>query len=167
MAGLAYIIDTGLDWFLPGNILGVGLWVSIFGLHALTGAILRQREQSGVLNVVGYFLNFTGLAMLIGVVFTNNFIVPRLDTAVVEALFTGPTLAAFIAIGVVFLVGVWVFSAALWRGGIFSRVAIGLYALGAVPVALPPVFPQAAVTTGGLLISAALIWFGVQLRQGK
>lgn len=166
LAGLAYISDTVLDWLWPGNVWGVGLLVSLLGLHGLTGLFLRQQEEGGVLNLVGYFLNFTGLAALIGVVFANNFIVPRLDTAVAEAVFTGSTLFAFIAVGILFLVGVWTFSVALWRVGLFSRAAIGVYALGAVPVALPPVFPDTAVTVGGLLVGIGIIWLGGQLWRG-
>ncbi len=167
LAGLAYVADTALDWLWPGNVLGIGLWVSILGLHGLTGLFLRQRQPGGALNVMGYFLNFTGLAALIGVAFANNFIVPRLDTAVTQVVFTGSTLAAFIIVGVVFLIGVFVFGAALWRTGIFSRVAVGLYMLGSIPVALPPVFPESVVTVGGLLVSLSIIWFGGQLWQGR
>ena len=165
IAGVAYLTDTILDFTHPGNLLGVGLWVSLFGLHGLTGLFLRQREPGGILNIIGYILNFTGLSALIGVVFVNNFIVPKLDAGINQALFSGPTLAAFITVGVVYLSGVLVFGTAIWRNGIFSRPATALYMLGSIPVALPPVFSAHIVTIGGVLISVSLIWFGCQLWQ--
>ena len=66
LAGIAYFLDTAVDYLLPNNVLGIGIFVSLFGLHGLTGAFLYQREVGGRLNVIGYAVNFTGLAALIG-----------------------------------------------------------------------------------------------------
>lgn len=166
LAGIAYLSDTALDYLQPQNTLGVGIFVSLFGLYGLAGLFSFQREQGGYLNLVGYVLNSTGLAALIGVVFTNNFILPNLETAVIQELFAGPLLPIFITIGVIYLIGVLLFSAALWRANLFSKYAIGLYALGSIPAALPNVFPAIIVTIGGILVSIGIAWLGTQLWRG-
>lgn len=165
LAGLAFIADTLLDILLPGNTLGIGIFVSLFGLHGLTGLFLFQREKGGWLNVIGYFLNFTGLAALIGIAFANNFIFSRLDTAVIQELFRGSLLPVFISVGVIYLIGVWVFSGALWRGHHFARWAIAIYALGSIPVAMPNVFPAIMTNIGGFMVGLSIAWLGWQLWQ--
>lgn len=167
LAGLAFISDTLLDVALPANTLGVGIFVSLFGLHGLTGLFLYQREKGGWLNVTGYFLNFTGLAALIGIAFANNFIFSRLDTAVIQELFSGPLLGLFIAVGVIYLVGALLFSTALWRVNYFSRVIIFLYAVSSVPVAMPNVFPTVLTHIGGILLGLSIAWLGWQLWQAQ
>ena len=166
LAGIAYFLDTAFDYLLPNNVLGIGIFVSLFGLHGLTGAFLYQREVGGRLNVIGYAVNFTGLAALIGLVFTNNFILPNLETAVIQELFSGPLLPIFITVGATYLLGALLFSVALWRGNIFSKIAITLYAVGSIPVALQNVFPAIIVTIGGMMVGLGIAWFGSQLWRG-
>lgn len=167
LAGIAYILDTIFDFAFPDNMLGIGIFVSLFGLYGLAGLFVRQRAEGGWLNLIGYVLNSMGLAALIGVVFTNNFVVSALEKDVVEDLFSGSLLIAFISVGVIYLLGVLVFGMALWRGGVFSKSAIVLYIMGSIPVALPPVFPEAVVSLGGIMVALGIMWLGVQLWQDK
>ena len=165
LAGISFITDTLLDLFFPGNGLGIGIFVSLLGLHGLTGLFLFQREKGGMLNLVGYFLNFTGLAALIGIAFANNFILSQLQTAVIQELFSGSLLIIFISIGITYLMGALLFSTALWRSHQFSRTAIAGYALGSIPVAMPNVFPIIVTSIGGILVGLSIGWLGWQLIQ--
>ena len=163
ISGTLYIADTIADFAVPGNTFGIGIFVSLTGLYGVAGLYFRQRHLAGPFDLLAYVLFSTGLAALIGIAFANNFILPKLEPAVLGTVMGGSTLAAFITVGVLFLCGALSFALSVWRHGLSARMPCLLVALGAVPISMPPLFPSYAVEAGGLLISIAMLTWGREL----
>lgn len=163
LSGCLYIADTIADFLVPGNTYGIGIFVSLTGLYGVAGLFFRQRDKATPWDLSAYVLFSTGLAALIGIAFANNFILPKLETPVLGSIMGGATLAAFITVGVVYLVGALGFALSIWRLGVSARMPCLLVALGSIPVSMPPLFPAYAVETGGLLISIAMLLWGREL----
>jgi hypothetical protein len=139
----------------------------IFGLAAISGLYFRQRGRGGGLGLVGYGINFVGMAGLVGAEFILNLIFPALPAAQVTALLAGPTGAVLKASSVLFLIGAILFGAALWRVAVLPRPAVLLYALGSVPIGLRGVLPAITLPLGLAAVSAALVWLSVELLKEK
>jgi hypothetical protein len=175
LAGLAGILSALVLVFaaarrggvIPANMLthGVSPLASILGLLALTGLYLVQRREAGTLGLVGYALNFVGLAGVVGIEFTINNVFPYLDRATVDALLAGTTGTMFVLTSMVFLLGVVGFGLATWRAGLLPRPAALLYVVGLVPVALRGVVPDATVPAGQVLAAAGIAWLSAVLWQ--
>lgn len=170
LSGSAFIIDQVLiDMLWADSLIAntIGFLSSVLGLYALTGLYLYQREASGSPGMIGYALNFSGLTLLVGVVFANNYILSQLSEEAVEGLFAGPTRLVFVVIAVFYLIGVAVFGVAIIRAGRLPRLAAWLYMLGWMPVALAPFFPDLLVTIGAVLAGGSIAWFGYALWSDK
>lgn len=163
LAGLAYITDTVIDFLLPENMYGVGMLVSLLGLYGMTALFLFQNEKGGVVGLLAYIFNFTGLSGLVAIAFFNNLVKNKLEPDVIKLILSGEALAFFIAVGVVFLIGALLMGVTIWRVGKLPKVGALFYVAGAVPVAIPPLFPKLAVEAGGIGISLALIIWGSSL----
>jgi len=166
--GLVILVQRLLiDSIMPGSPLAIGPLGPVLGLLVLTGAYLRQREESGVLGGVAYIVGFLSMGFIAGIDFTRRYVLAQLDPEVVQALFMGPLRYFFLACGVGFLVGVLLFGASTLRAGVFSRAAILLYVVGFVPYALSPFFPAPVVTIGQALGAIGIIWLGWELWSGE
>ena len=166
--GLVILIQRlVIDSPVTGSPLAIGPLGPVLGLLVLTGAYLRQREESGVLGGVAYIVGFISMGFVAGIDFTRRYILVQLDPAVVQALFSGPLRIFFLAIGVSFLVGVLLFGLSSLRAGVFSRVAIVLYVVGFVPYSLSPFFPQLIVTLGQAIGALGIIWLGWELWRAE
>lgn len=162
--GLVILIQRlVIDSFVTGSPLAIGPLGPVLGLLVLTGAYLRQREESGVLGGVAFIVGFISMGFVAGLDFTRRYILVQLDPAVVQALFSGSLRLFFLAIGVSFLVGVLLFGVSSLRAGVFSRVAILLYVIGFVPYSLSPFFPPLVVTLGQAIGALGIIGLGWQL----
>ncbi len=139
----------------------------IFGLVAISGLYFRQQGRTGRLGLIGYGLNFVGMAGLVGAEFILNLIFPTLPAAQVGTLLAGPTGAVFKATSVLFLVGAILFGAAMWRIAVLPRPAVLLYALGCVPIGLRGVLPAFTLPIGLAGVAAALVWLSVELLKEK
>jgi hypothetical protein len=142
---------------------GIAPLSSVLGLFALTGLYLWQRDQTGLLGLVGYALNLAGLAGTVGVEYVTNYVFPHLDDALVESLVDGPTGTTLLLTAVVFLLGVLAFGVATWRARLLPAPAILLYVVGLVPVALRGVLPEPAVAVGLILAAAGTAWLSAAL----
>jgi hypothetical protein len=155
-----------IDTIVPGSPVAIGPFGPVLGLLVLTGAYLRQREESGVLGGVAYLVSFVSMGFVAGVDFTRRYILVQLPPEVVSELFMGPTRLLFLACGVGFLAGVLLFGISTLRAGVFPRAAILLYVVGFVPYALSPFFPPLVVTAGQSLGALGIIWLGWTLWTG-
>src|SRR3989304_5305192 len=86
VAGLLSSLAIITDNLLPeGNAYNwVGVLSPVFGLLALTGLYLWQREASGKLGVLGYTVNLLGMGLFVGLAFANAFMLPYLSGTVLK-----------------------------------------------------------------------------------
>lgn len=103
-----------------------------------------------------------GIAGLAPVTFIVNRILPEMPQETVMALLASVRIE-FIVIGTVFLLSALLLFALAWRSDTLTRVGAGLYALGAIPVALPPLMPPILVAAGGLMVASAMLLWGFRL----
>ena len=110
--------------FLPENLAGpLNLLVVTFALWVLAALYLRQRQASGMLGFIGYSINTFGLALVVGVVFAQVFVLSALDAALVEELFAGTTGMAALLSLVIYALGVVLFGIAIIRANVFPKWA--------------------------------------------
>jgi len=151
-----------VELLLPLNPLSnaVGSFGLFLGLFTLTGLYLYQAEVSGRLGLIGYLVNWFGLAFVSGVDYAKLYILPYLSQQALQALLAGPTKLVFLSCAIFFLVGVLLFSTVLLRARVFPRLAILLYMLGFTLYSLSfilPVFVVRIAEVGGAL---GIIWMG-------
>lgn len=163
LSGLLIIIKKLLvELLLPLNPItnAVGSFGLFLGLFALTGLYVYQREASGRLGLIGYLINWFGLAFVSGVDYARLYILPYLSQNEIQVLLAGPTKLVFLSCALFFLLGVLLFGVALLRTGVFPRLAILLYMLGFTLYSLLfflPVLVVRIAETGGAL---GVIWLG-------
>ena len=163
LCGLLIIFDTlFVELFLPPSALtsSFGQLAVILALLVLTGMYLWQRPASGVLGDIGYIVNFMGLALLIGVDFAGNYILPYLSQSARQELFAGPTRFMFLISAMVFLAGVVLFGLAILRARVFPQFAAVMYMIGFALYSLSPFLPDVIVRIAQVTGSLAVVWFG-------
>jgi hypothetical protein len=133
------------------------------GLLALTGIYLWQARRAGVLGLVGFGLNFAGLAGAVATEVVVNYVLVPLDGATIDRIAAGPTGPFFLVTGVLFGVGGLLFAAATWRAGLFPRPALVAYGLGIVIAGLRTAAPLAVSTGGLVLVAVGTAWLAAAL----
>ncbi len=168
VAGLLSSLAIITDNLLPegDSFNWVGVLSPVFGLLALTGLYLWQRETSGKLGALGYIANLLGMGFFVGLAFANAFMLPYLSGSVLKELFAGPTRWAFVVGGSIFLIGVILFGLAALKARTYPRPAAALYMVGFIPVSLQPLFPVMVITLGGLMAGIGIAWFSYALWSG-
>ena len=140
---------------------------SALTLFTLTALYLYQREQVGALGLVGYAINFCGLAGLFAIEFATHAIFPYLSTETRDVLLDGPTRTYFLVVAILFLVGVSTFGVASLRGRTLPVPGVALYVLGFAPAALRGIVPE-AVYLGGLTVGGlGVVWLSAGLIHAK
>ncbi|OLB67004.1 MAG: hypothetical protein AUI10_01190 [Actinobacteria bacterium 13_2_20CM_2_72_6] len=170
LAGLACALLLVINAARRGGLLPDGAFLNaiaplgaLTGLLALTGVYLWQRVPSGVFGLVGFALNFAGLAGAFAIEYTLHFVFRYLPKDQVTTLVDGGTGAAFRVTAIVLISGVLVFGYASWRARRYPVGAVALYVVGMVPGALRTVVPE-PVYLGGLVVAAAgVAWLSLAL----
>ncbi len=164
-AGLAYFADTLVDAVAPAANPGIGGFVPLMGLIGFPGFWLSLKND-GPLSLLALVLTMAGLAGLMVVTFLMNFLFPALQGAEIGAILAviGPHLKV---IGVTFLLSALAVCAVTWRMGGQLRIGGVLYAIGAIPVSLPPLMPPLLVELGALVVGSALLVWGSGLIQRR
>ena len=142
----------------PLDLLGntMGLWV-------LAALYLRQREASGVFGFMAYVIQSLGMALMVGFLFTEAFVLSGFDAAQRAAVLAGPTgLATVIALAIV-TVGAVLFGIATVRAGIFPKWAALLLMIGFVMAPIGVFAPPIVRTAGEVILSTGLIGLGYAL----
>lgn len=163
IAGVAYVLDTVVEAIEPGASPGFGVVVPALSLVGFPAFWMSLRRQpSGHFASIVFVLGMLGIAGLAPVTFINNRIIPRMPKDMAMELLASirPEL---IVIGVVFLVSALLLFVFAWRSDKIMRVGAGLYAVGAIPVSLPPLMPPILVETGGLMVASAMLIWGWRL----
>jgi hypothetical protein len=142
------------------------LFVNILGLGMLTALYLRQRAASGVTGWVGYIIQFLGMALVIGFLFTQAFVLSRLDEAQTAALLAGPAGIVTVIGLALTTVGAILFGIASLRAGVFPKWAALLLMLGFVLVPIGAAVSPLLKTIGEIILSAGLIGVSYALFVG-
>ncbi len=163
LSGLFIIIKKlVVELLLPVNPAtnAVGSFGLLLGLFTLTGVYVYQREASGRLGLIGYLVNWFGLAFVSGVDYAKLYILPYLSKSELQALLAGPTKLVFVCSAIFFLAGVILFSAASFRARVFPPLAILFYLLGFTLYSLSFLLPDVVVRTAEVGGALGVIWFG-------
>jgi len=166
LSGLLIIIKKlVVELLLPLNPAtnAVGSFGLFLGLFTLTGLYVYQREASGRLGLIGYLVNWFGLAFVSGVDYAKLYILPYLSTSDLQALLAGPTKLVFLSCAIFFLAGVILFSTASLRARVFPRLAILLYLLGFTLYSLSFLLPVVVVRIAEVGGALGIIWLGYVL----
>ena len=84
IAGIAAGLLNIVIEFLPANIgRPLNLLVVILMVWTLMALHLRQRKESRVLGFIGYVVNEFGLALIVGLIYAQVFVLSALDAALV------------------------------------------------------------------------------------
>lgn len=135
----------------------------ILALALVTALYVACGRRAGTFGLVAYLLNVFALAALVGVEFVINLVFADLPKATVEVLRAGSLGAALTGASVAFLLGTWMFVAAMMRGRQIPTVPLVMYAVGAVPVALRAFVPEAVLDLGLVSLAAGIGWLAVWL----
>ncbi|MGZ9166012.1 MAG: hypothetical protein ACXW4U_12640 [Anaerolineales bacterium] len=143
---------------LPERIgLPLDMLINILGLWVLSALYLRQREVSGVFGLIAYAVEFLGITLVVGFLFTQAFVLPELDAAQRTTVLAGPTgLAAILALALMTL-GAVLFGIVTLRAGVFPKWAALLLMAGFIIVPIGAIGSPTAKTIGELILSAGLI----------
>ncbi len=154
-----------VELLLPLNPItnAVGSFGLFLGLFTLTGLYVYQRQASGTVGLIGYLVNWFGLAFVSGVDFARLYILPYLSQNEIQTLLAGPTKLVFVSCALFFLVGVLLFGAASLRARVFPRLAIVLYMLGFTLYSLSFFLPVLVVRIAEVGGALGVIWWGYAL----
>jgi hypothetical protein len=141
----------------------------ILALALVTALYLAFGRRAGIVGLVAYLLNAFAIAALVGVEFVINLVLADLPDRTVEALREGTLGVALTVASIVFLVGTLTYVAAMVRSGEVPTVPLVLYAVGAVPVSLRAVVPEAALDLGLVMMAVGIGWISIWLfrRSGR
>jgi hypothetical protein len=166
ISGLLIIIKKlVVDLLLPPNPAtnAIGSFGIFLGLFTLTGIYLYQREASGRLGLIGYLVNWFGLAFVSGVDYAKNYILPYLSKSELQALLAGPTKLVFLSCAIFFLAGVILFSVASLRARVLPPLAVLLYLIGFTFYSLSFLLPDIVVRIAQVGGALGIIWLGYTL----
>jgi hypothetical protein len=152
---------------LPEKIgLPLDMLVNILGLWVLIALYLRQREASGVFGFIAYAVKSFGIALVVGFLFTQAFVLPELDAAQRAAVLAGPTgLAAIVALAIVTL-GAVLFGIVTLRARVFPKWAALFLMTGFIIVPIGAAAAPIVKTIGEVVLSAGLAGLGTALFSG-
>ena len=150
---------------LPNPLAGevFDFFAPLFGLSAILGIYLWQRERSGRFGGVAFIVVFTGLALIVSLDYAGAFILPHLTEDTVTELLDSPAGLVYGLSAIIFLVGEILFGISVIRAGVFSKIAAWLFMIGFVPMTLLGVFPVIIVAVGSVMAGVGIIWWGLSL----
>jgi hypothetical protein len=163
---IAGILNVMVE-FLPER-LGqpLDLLVNTLGLWVLAALYFRQREASGVFGLIAYGIQSFGMALVIGFLFTQAFVLSELDVAQRAAILAGPSgVATVIALAIVTL-GAVLFGIVTFRAGVFPKWAALLLMIGFIMTPIGAFAPHLIKSTGEVILSAGLIGLSYALVSG-
>lgn len=139
----------------------------ILALALVTALYLGYARRTGVFGLIAYLVNAGALAALIGVEFVINLVFVELPAETITQLRASPLGAALTIASIAFLLGTLAFAVALLLTREVPVVAVALYALGAIPVALRAAVPEWALNTGLVAMAAGIGWLSVWMLRGE
>ncbi len=141
----------------------VAPFAQILALALVTALYLAFGRRTGTFGLVAFLLNAVALSALVGVEFVINLVFKDLPGGTVLALRAGSLGIALTAVSVLFLLGSLAFVTAMLRSREIPAVPLVLYAVGALPVALRAVVPEAVLDLGLVVLAGGIAWLAIWL----
>lgn len=141
----------------------VGTFGLLIGLFALTGVYLWQYKASGAFGLVGYLVNWFGLALVSGADYAKNYIFAFMSASALHALLAGPTKLALLVSALAFLLGLILFGIATLRANVFHPVPVVLYMIGFALYSLSFALPDLVARGGEVVGAIGIVWWGIDL----
>jgi hypothetical protein len=135
----------------------------ILALALVTGLYFAFGRRAGTFGLVAYLLNAFSLAALVGVEFVINLVFADLPDRTIEALRDGTLGVALTVASISFLLGTLAYVAAMLSTREVPTPPLVLYALGAVPVSLRALVPEAALNLGLVTMAVGIGWISIWL----
>lgn len=135
----------------------------LFGLFAIIGVYLWQREQAGRFGALAFILAFVGLVQVTALDYFGAFIRLEIPPEVMAQVMEGTGGIAAAISGMTFLVGEILFGISLLRTGVFPKIASLLFIIGFFPVPLVDVFPFTIVAAGSIMAGLGIAIWGTSL----
>lgn len=135
----------------------------ILALGLITGLFFAGGRRAGLFGIVAFVVNFIALASLEGVEVVINLVFSRLPIATIAELRNGPLGVVLLASSVLFLIGTLSFATSLLLGKKVPRLALALYSIGAIPVALRVFVPEWVLDIGLATLAAGIAGMAVWL----
>ena len=135
----------------------------ILALALITGLYLAVGRRAGTFGLIAYLLNAFALAALVGVEFVINLVFADLPDRTIEALRDGTLGVALTVASISFLLGTLAYVAAMLSTREVPTPPLVLYALGAVPVSLRALVPEAALNLGLVTMAVGAGWLAIWL----
>ena len=135
----------------------------ILALALVTGLYFAFARRAGIFGLVAFLLNAFALSALVGVEFVINLVFRDLPADTGAALRAGSLGIALAAASILFLSGTLAFVTAMLRTREVPRAPLVLYAVGAVPISLRALVPEAVLDGGLAVLAVGVAWLGIWL----
>ena len=135
----------------------------ILALALVTALYFAFGRRSGTFGLVAFLLNAFALSALVGVEFVLNLVFVDIPSATVQLLRAGSLGVALTAASVLFLLGTLAFVTAMLRSRAVPAAPLVLYAVGAIPVSLRALVPEAALDLGLVVLAVGIAWLAIWL----
>jgi hypothetical protein len=136
-------------------------FAEVLALGLVVGLFLAFGRRAGLFGAVAFVLNFIALASLEGVEVVINLVFAKVPVETIMALRAGPLGLLLTVSSMLFLVASLAFVISLFMARSVPRVALALYAVGAVPIALRAFVPELALDLGLVTLATAIGWLAV------
>jgi hypothetical protein len=156
----AAIIVGKVLMLLPGPQPGeIADFVSpLFGLGAIVGVYLWQRNEAGTFGAVAFVVVFIGLGLVTSLDFFGAFIRLELSEQLRDDLLEGSPGIAMAVSGIIFLAGVIMFGVSLIRSGVYPVRAGWFFMVGFVFVPLVEVVGETVVVVASVVAGVGVFW---------
>ncbi len=135
----------------------------VLALALTTALYLAFGRRTGTFGLIAYLLNALALSALVGVEFVINLVFRALPADTVAALRAGSLGIALTAASFLFLLGTLAFVIAMLRTREIPAAPLVLYAVGAIPIALRALVPEAVLDAGLAILAVGVAWLGIWL----
>jgi hypothetical protein len=135
----------------------------IMALGLVTGLFFAFGRRSGLFGAIAFILHFVSLASLEGVEVVINLVFSKLPMETIAELRAGPLGLVLTVSSLLFLISTLAFVASLAMIKGVPRLALALYGLGAMPIALRAFVPELALDLGLVMLAAGVTWLAMSL----
>jgi len=138
-------------------------FAEVLALGFVVGLFMAAGRRAGRFGTVAFVMNFIALASLEGVEVVINLVFAKLPLETIMELRAGPLGLMLTVTSLLFLVASLAFVTSMFMARGVPRLALVLYAVGVVPIALRAFVPELALDLGLVTLAAAIAWLSAWL----